>query len=458
MTSLFGALRASSMRVASKSPVFSLPMPRHRPLSTLNLYRNQRPHLNTRRWNARWNSSVASAPSTLPPVPPTWDSEVVTGLLPDVAALPPLQHGDLHALGLCNFTPVGLLQYSFEVIHLWTGLPWFHTFIVATIFWRVVIFPFAVVGMRNSTRMRPVAAQLTAMSQAIQHARAMGDTVAMQKASLEAAKIRASAGVSMGGLIAPMIQIPISISMFFGVKKMCELPVMQLMQSGFEWIPDLTQPGPYYILPILAAASGNVMISMSARDMDTSRPGIGHVMNGVRLLTIAFIPWMNGFPSGLLLCLLVTSVATLVQTSIFRVPAFRAALKIPQWTPPAPGAPKLPTMLDTFRYVRSKLMKSTAPEDASGVKPYVPPGGNSTTGFKVLPTAIKMQAPAAAPRASDLMAQQAQAKARANNSASSLFEDAAPATAPKPPKNAPASKSPPKSKAKAAKKPKTKSS
>jgi YidC/Oxa1 family membrane protein insertase len=145
-----------------------------------------------------------------------------------------------------------------------TGLPWFYTFIAATVFWRLVVFPFAVVGMRNSSRMRPISAQLTATSQAIQAARLAGDTVAMQKAALEGARLRASAGVSMAGLVAPLIQMPISIGMFFGVKKMCELPVAQLTQSGVAWLPDLTQPGPYYILPILVAVSGNVMMSVRA--------------------------------------------------------------------------------------------------------------------------------------------------------------------------------------------------
>ncbi|KAJ7270662.1 60Kd inner membrane protein-domain-containing protein, partial [Mycena haematopus] len=264
----------------------------------------------------------------------------------------PLQHGDLQALGLCHWTPVGLVQYSFELVHIATGLPWFHTVVAATLLWRVLIFPFAVVGMRNTTRMRPIAAQMSATSAAIQAARAVGDTVAMQRASIEAKTLREGAGVSMGGLLAPMVQIPISIGMFFGVKKMCELPVVQMMQSGVEWLPDLTQPGPYYILPILAAVSGNLMMSLNSRDMDTSRPGIGHLMNGLRIATVLAVPWMDRFPSGLLLCLLVTSLSTVLQSLLFRVPAVRAFFRIPQWTPPPAGAAKLPTMMDTFRYVK----------------------------------------------------------------------------------------------------------
>ncbi|KAK7055489.1 60Kd inner membrane protein-domain-containing protein, partial [Favolaschia claudopus] len=343
MSSLFGALRASSLRTALKSPVLVVPIPLHRPLSTLNFYRNQRPQLD-RRWRShRWKSGIAASDTSPITLDLPGGKEVVSGTetLPDtgfvadaVNSIPPLQYGDFQVLGLGGWSPAGIIQSSFEIIHVWSGLPWFHTFIAATLFWRFLIFPFAVIGMRNSARMRPVAPRLTEASKAINDARLMGDTVAMQKASMEASKIRREAGVSMLGLVAPLIQLPISIGLFFGVRRMCELPLMQLTQSGFEWLPDLTQPGPYYILPILVAASGNLMITMSARDMDTSRPAMGHFMNVIRVATVLGIYWMDQFASGLLLCLFVTSTSAVAQSALFRSSMARSLLRIPQWTPP----------------------------------------------------------------------------------------------------------------------------
>ncbi|KAJ6554491.1 60Kd inner membrane protein-domain-containing protein [Mycena capillaripes] len=446
MASLFGALRVSSLRVASRSPVLALPIPRHRLLSTLALYRNQRPQPDTRWRNVRWNSSATPLPPpTTPPVPPTGESLLLNSesllsdpetLVDTIAAIPPLQSGDLHALGFCNWTPAGLVQYSFELIHVMTGLPWFHTFVVATLFWRIVIFPFAVIGMRNSTRMRPVTKELNRTSEAIQAARLAGDTVAMQRASLEAAKIRSDAGVSMLGLIAPMVQLPISIGMFFGVKKMCELPVLQLTQSGFAWLPDLTVPGPYYILPILVAASGNLMISMSARDMDTSRPVMGHVMNFIRVVTFAAIYWMDKFPSGLLVCLLVTSLTAVLQSAIFRVPAFRAALKIPQWTPPPAGSPKLPTMRETIRWAFFPQKAESTAATTSSVPHYVPPPMKVPQPMRPM----KAPQPVVQPRTLDVLAQQAQARASVKSSSSGLFEEPASAQASKPKKTKAAAK------------------
>ncbi|KAJ6578816.1 60Kd inner membrane protein-domain-containing protein [Mycena vulgaris] len=352
-----------------------------------------------------------------------------------IASIPPLQHGDFHALGLCHWTPPGLVQYSFELVNILTGLPWFHTFIAATLFWRLVLVPFAIIGTRHSSRMRPQTGKLNEASAAMQAARAAGDTVAMQRASLQAAKIRSDADVSMAGLMAPMVQLPISLGMFIGIKRMCELPVMQLTQSGVEWLPDLTQPGPYYILPILVAVSGNMMISMSRREMDPSRPSMGHIMNGFRVLTLITIPWMNFFPSGLLLSLLVTSVTGVVQTAALRIPAIRTALSIPEWTPPPPGT--LPTMKDTFNeyinpFTKNKRQQQSPLSSQMIVKPYIPLKTPEPLKTVAPSTTAAAATSAAAPPSLEVMAQQAQAHPSVK--ASSLFEKDSPAPAPKSPK------------------------
>ncbi|KAJ7146175.1 60Kd inner membrane protein-domain-containing protein [Mycena epipterygia] len=436
-----GVLRASSLRLSSRSPVFVLPIPHHRLLSTLNIHRYQRPQPVARWRSARWNSgaaaSSASAPIIPTPPPPPTTTPPVDNFLLDIpnienitdtiAAIPPLQHGDLHALGLCHWTPAGLVQYSFELVHVLTGLPWFHTFVVATIFWRLVIFPFAVIGQRNAARMRPVAKELQVHSEAAANARRNGDTVAMTRSSMAAAKVRKEAGVSMLGLAAPMIQLPISIGMFIGVKKMCELPVMQLTQSGFALIPDLTIPGPYLVLPTLVAISGNAMISLGARDMDPGRPELGHIMNGLRVLTVVAIFWMDHFPSGLMLSLLVTSATAVLQALIFRSPAFRRAVNIPQWTPPPPDAPKMPGMKDTALYVASSFGYNPGQKPQSNgamprLRPYTPPMASTTPAISMTPPPIPSPPPP--PSGLDLIAQQAQANVSAK--ASSLYEAPAP--------------------------------
>ncbi|KAJ7698460.1 60Kd inner membrane protein-domain-containing protein [Mycena metata] len=463
----FAAFRGSLRLASARSPILVLPIPRHRLLSTINLYRIQRPQLDDTRWrNTRWSSSTVIPPPIppttaleQPPTPSLEEGLVSTGseLIPDpgfvdtvVASMPPLQHGDLQALGFCSWTPAGLVQYTFELTHILTGLPWFYTFIVATLFWRVILFPLTVIGMRNSARLRPVNAEMTAANEALQVARATGDTVAAQRAALQASRIRNEAGVSMLGLMAPVVQFPVSLGMFFGIKKMCELPVMQFTQSGFDLLPDLTAPGPYFILPALVAISGNAMITVGMRDMDTSRPMMGHVMNIFRVVSILAIYWMSTFPSGLMLSLFVTSATAVLQALLFRVPSVRAALGIPPWKA-LPGPPP-PTVRDTFRYFfvqgsQGREAGAMASPAAKPVPHYVPP--NASAKFTPLKTpAPPTSSPVkpAQPGTLEMLAQQAQA--RANGTSSGLYE------APTPKAAKPAATTAATKKAKATKKPK----
>jgi len=79
----------------------------------------------------------------------------------------------------------------------------------------------------------------------------------------------------------------VSLGLFFGIKRMCAVPVEQMKWSGFDMIPDLTIADPTYILPTLLVALVNVQISFGAAEMDLrNRPNMAHVMNGLRLLTI----------------------------------------------------------------------------------------------------------------------------------------------------------------------------
>ncbi|KAJ7037761.1 60Kd inner membrane protein-domain-containing protein [Mycena alexandri] len=345
--------------------------------------------------------------------------------------MPPLQHGDLQALGFCNWTPAGLVQYTFELTHILTGLPWFYTFIAATLFWRVVLFPLTVIGMRNSARLRPVNADMTAANEALQVARATGDTVAAQRAALQASRIRSEAGVSMLGLMAPIVQFPVSLGMFFGIKQMCELPVMQFTQSGFGLLPDLTAPGPFLVLPTLVALSGNAMITVGMRDMDTTRPMMGHVMNTFRVVSVLAIYWMSTFPSGLLLSLLVTSVTAVLQALLFRVPAVRAALGIAPWEP-LPGPPP-PTVRDTFRYFfvqgsQGREAGAIASPTAKPVPHYVPPNVSARSApLKTPAPSTSSTVKPAQPGTLEMLAQQAQARA---NKSSGLYE--APSATPTP--------------------------
>lgn len=88
-----------------------------------------------------------------------------------------------------------------------------------------------------------------------------------QKFAVELREVYTKAGLNpLTALASPFMQIPIGMGVFFGIKKMCEFPVEQLKDSGFELIPDLTVmtsvADPYYVIAALAVVLMNAQIKV----------------------------------------------------------------------------------------------------------------------------------------------------------------------------------------------------
>lgn len=56
-------------------------------------------------------------------------------------------------------------------------------------------------------------------------------------------------------ILAPLVQIPLFISFFMALRKMCYLPVESLQTGGYLWFQDLTVFDPYFILPVICSFS-----------------------------------------------------------------------------------------------------------------------------------------------------------------------------------------------------------
>ena len=63
-------------------------------------------------------------------------------------------------------------------------------------------------------------------------------------------------------LLMPFAQLPITLGMFFTIKRLCALPLEQLHHSGVLFLPSLTVPDLYYVLPIISAVLMNLQLSV----------------------------------------------------------------------------------------------------------------------------------------------------------------------------------------------------
>lgn len=192
-------------------------------------------------------------------------------ILPDIpaevlSAIPlPLQYGDLAALGLAGWSPAGLCRWGMEIIQVSTGMPWIWAIVAATFATRLFLFPFQVKTMRNTAALAPHQDALAALRQEIMNAQKSGDPLAMQQAILKQRMVYERIGVSMGSMaLMPFVQLPVTLGMFFAIKKLCDLPLEQLKWSGVDILPDLTAADPTHVLPVLCAVGKNIQLSVSS--------------------------------------------------------------------------------------------------------------------------------------------------------------------------------------------------
>ncbi|KIJ60893.1 hypothetical protein HYDPIDRAFT_116567 [Hydnomerulius pinastri MD-312] len=296
-------------------------------------------------------AQTVSSPDTAPsldaisealPVDPSTMASELSQIASNV--IPPLQYGDLAALGIAGWSPAGLIRWSFELLQVTTGMPWFYAIITGTLLWRVALVPNSIKAVRNAAKLRPYAEEIKALDTKA----ATGDHIQKMEATHKKTKIIEKAGVNMGEMfLSPVVQVTVNLGLFFAVKKLVTLPVEQLSQSGVWLVPDLTAADPTYILPAVVALLIKLQTSVMKRDLDPTKPIFPHVLNVMPLFSLASIPWMIGLPSGLWLSVITGQAVSVVQSSLLQLPKVRQALKMP----PMIEMPRV-TMLDTARAVR----------------------------------------------------------------------------------------------------------
>ena len=94
-----------------------------------------------------------------------------------------------------------------------------------------------------------------------------------------------------------LLQLPIFISVFTGLKGMSELPVVSMQSGGLLWFTDLTVPDPYFVLPLLNVATFLIAIEVRFHTILSSSWNIYRLPVTSRLLLILSIHYHMGADS-----------------------------------------------------------------------------------------------------------------------------------------------------------------
>ncbi len=150
---------------------------------------------------------------------------------------------------------------------------------------------------RSSAKMRKLAPRIQALKE-----RYGDDKVKMQQATMELYKKEKVN--PMGGCLPVLITMPVFYGLFFVLEYSLEL-----RHAAFLWIPDLSAPDPFYILPVIYAAVmlGTQWLNPAAAGMDPTQAKMMKVMPLLFTVMFAF------FPAGLCLYYAVNGIVGLAQ-------------------------------------------------------------------------------------------------------------------------------------------------
>jgi YidC/Oxa1 family membrane protein insertase len=192
----------------------------------------------------------------------------------------------------------------------WVG-NWGVAIILLTVIIKLLFYPLSAASYRSMARMRVLAPKLQKLKD--QYGQ---DRQRLQQAMMELYKTEKIN--PLGGCMPIIVQIPVFIALYWVL-----LASVELRQAPFMlWIDDLAAPDPWFILPILMAATMWVQTLLNPEPPD---PVQARVM---KIMPIVFSIFFFFFPAGLVLYWLVNNVLSIAQQwRITRVLEREAALR-----------------------------------------------------------------------------------------------------------------------------------
>ncbi len=174
-------------------------------------------------------------------------------------------------------------------------LRWLHNHIVANWGWSILILtvllslltlPTRIAMMRSSLKMQRIQPQMDAIKQ--RYAKYKATDPKRQEMNAEVFKLQKDNGVNMFGSCLPMlIQWPLLFAFYRMLSN-----VIELRQAHWLWVPDLSSPDPYHLLPIF------FVVTMFLTSWLTPSPGVDPQQQRMMAITMpavfGFMTWSIG--------------------------------------------------------------------------------------------------------------------------------------------------------------------
>ncbi|XP_018351155.1 PREDICTED: mitochondrial inner membrane protein OXA1L [Trachymyrmex septentrionalis] len=258
------------------------------------------------------------------PDPPTPIQEIIE----NIVKVHPNGEPTFESLGLGRWTPPGIVQNFLEFMHINLDVPWWLAIVITTMCARTLLFPLWIKAQKNMIRLSNHMPMIQDFYMRSTVARNRGDYIESAQITTNMMNYIKTNNISFfQNIMMPLVQAPIFISFFFGLKQMANLPVESLKDGGFLWLKDLTVYDPYYIMPILTSVTMFITIELGTDG--TNIHAMGAMRHVIRVLPFVALPFMMHFPGAILIYWLATNTVSLIQTGFLKIPYVKKAVNMP---------------------------------------------------------------------------------------------------------------------------------
>lgn len=269
---------------------------------------------------------------------PSFDTTAIS----DASNLTSDSLGYLKSIGMGQgWGPTSLMENYFELVHVYTGLPWWATIVTCTIVLRVALLPLFFKGAINNAKMTPIQPKLTKILEEVR----VCDSPARKNALIaERSKLMKEHGVSVGKSFLAMAQLPFAYGIFQALRKMANYPVEGFSTQGALWFQDLTEPDPFFGLQGMSALFMVAMLRFGGDIGSTNiNPAFRKYLYVFPLVTFCVTAYFSG---AVALYVALNSFLSILQGIWFRSKTFRRVYNLPE--PPKKDWLKSPASLSEW--------------------------------------------------------------------------------------------------------------
>jgi YidC/Oxa1 family membrane protein insertase len=187
------------------------------------------------------------------------------------------------------------LFWLLEKLHALTG-NWGVAIILLTVLIKLVFFPLSAASYKSMAKMKLITPRLTKLREMYAN-----DRQKMNQAMMEL--YRTEKINPLGGCFPIVVQIPVFIALYWVL-----LAAIELRHAPFIlWIKDLSALDPYYVLPVLMAATMVLQTRMNPKPPDPVQAKV------MQFMPFIFSIFFFFFPAGLVLYWLVNNILSILQ-------------------------------------------------------------------------------------------------------------------------------------------------